>query len=249
MDYYSDQEWPWHCPITRLDDKGWINPWTGWTELWKWGLRYSRMPNETRKDRLPSVGFLRSQLCEKIFWKEGLLLNLLCTTVSVKTKGIFTLGLSKILNSLYLSSEYMWVCARKGAKPWHVSRGAVALVGASALGSVHKSRIPPRPSTFWYAISGVFFYLFSSLLETPFFFTFLHGSASEHQIFLDLRWMFLGLRLMILWWSLSGRLFMRGSSRVGGLHSLPRIGPTLSSFSKMPLCSFTLLWIGTYWRP
>ena len=163
MDYYSDQEWPWHCPITRLDDKGWIDPWIEWTELWKWGLRYSRMPNEMCKDKLPSVGFLRSQLCEKIFWKEGLLLNLLCTTVSAKTEGIFTLGLSKILNSLYLSSEYMWVCAKKGAKPWHVSRGVVVLVGASASGSVHKSRMPSRPSTFWYAIYEVFFYLFSSL--------------------------------------------------------------------------------------
>jgi len=39
---------------------------------------------------------------------------------------------------------------------------------------------------------------------------------------------------------------MRGSSRGGGLHSLPRIKLTSSGSLKMPLHYFALLKIGTY---
>ena len=49
----GDWEWPWHCPITYLNDEGWIDPWIEWTGFWKWGSRYSEMPDEMCKDKLP----------------------------------------------------------------------------------------------------------------------------------------------------------------------------------------------------
>ena len=71
-----------------------------------------------------SVGFVLSQLCEKIFRVTSLLLNLSCTIVNAKTEGIFAPELSITLHPsiiLDLSLEYVWVCAKGAEKPWHMS--------------------------------------------------------------------------------------------------------------------------------
>ena len=44
------------------------------------------------KINYPSVGFVRSRLFGKISWGAGLLLKLLCTTVSAKIERIFALA-------------------------------------------------------------------------------------------------------------------------------------------------------------
>lgn len=116
-----------------------------------------------RKDKLPSVGLAWSRFCEEIFWRIGLLLNLPRTTLSAKTKVIFAPELSKTLNPLDLSLESVWVCSRglknpgtcpEGWWPYKVCQPREACIKAGCL---------PRPSTFWFATFGVFFYHFSSL--------------------------------------------------------------------------------------
>lgn len=106
-----------------------------------------------------------------------------------------------------------------------------------------------KPFTFWSVTSGLFSYPFYSL-KTPRNTIFLCYSARicirTPDSFQILAWLFLGSKLMILWWSLSWRLFIRGSSRDGGFHSLPWIRLISSSSSVMPLHCITLLWIGTY---
>lgn len=77
-----------------------------------------RCQTRCTKINCPSVGFVQ-------FW----LLNLLGTTVSAKTEGIFTPELSKTLYSLNLCSEWGWVCAERVEKPWHMSQKVKALVG------------------------------------------------------------------------------------------------------------------------
>lgn len=145
----------------------------------------------------PNVGFVQSQLHEKIFWKSSLLLNLPHTTVGVKTKGIFTLELSKTLYSLDLNSEQMWNCARGWKTLAHVPRYSGPcrctawgqwpyMVRQSQEAYMHKGSTPPRPSTLWSAIFGVFSYPFSSLKapgKTIFFFYMdLHQNIKLFQI-------------------------------------------------------------------
>ena len=70
----------------------------------------------------------------------------------------------------------MWVCARGVEKPQHVSRGATALQGALALGSMLKSKTPPQ--TFHILVCD-----FWGLL-LPFF----HTKNSQKHHFTSLDW-------------------------------------------------------------
>jgi len=149
------------------------------------------MPYEIRKDKLPQCRLY----AVLVIWK-----NLL------KTVGIFAPELSKTLQSLDLSLEEGWVYARGVEKPWHVSRGVAALVGAPPGVAwpykVHrpqkvciKARNPPDlPYSSLLLGSSSILFLYWKLLETPFFFTFLDGFASEHWILSDLNMDVLGLK-------------------------------------------------------
>ena len=78
-----------------------------------------------------------------------------------------------------------------------MSRSATVLVGVSTSRSVHKGSTPPQDLSYsslrLLGFSSTLFF-HCKLLETSFFFAFLHESTSEHQILSDLSMDVLGLK-------------------------------------------------------
>ena len=89
-----------------------------------------------------NVGFVWSRFVQKILKRIDLLLNRLCTTVTMKTTGIFAPKLVETSRFSNLMVKNMWSCTRGIKKPqWPLSvccLGLVATKGVLALKSMHK---------------------------------------------------------------------------------------------------------------
>ena len=121
-----------------------------------------------------NVGFMWSRFVQKILKRIDLLLNRLCTTVTMKTTRIFAPKLVKTSRFSNLMVKNIWSCAGGLKKPqWPLSvccLGLVATKGVLALKSMHKGLGSSQTSHILVCdfLGSPTHFLHGKHLETPF---------------------------------------------------------------------------------